>query len=67
MSDIENRMEEVKGVTSVVSYHKMLGTGIPLLNSNEVKDMLKQGGYHLMMVNSSYSPATDASVSPATG
>ena len=34
MSDIENRMEEVKGVTSVVSYHKM--------------------------VNSSYSPATDA-------
>ena len=61
MSDIENRMEEVKGVTSVVSYHKMLGTGIPdFFIPNEVKDMLKQGGYQLMMVNSSYSPATDA-------
>ena len=61
MSDIENRMEEVKGVTSVVSYHKMLGTGIPdFFIPDAVKDMLKQGGYQLMMVNSSYSPATDA-------
>ena len=61
MSNIENRMEEVKGVTSVVSYHKMLGTGIPdFFIPDAVKDMLKQGGYQLMMVNSSYSPATDA-------
>jgi len=61
MSDIENRMEEVKGVTSVVSYHKMLGTGIPdFFIPDAVKDMLKQGGYQLMMVNSSCSPATDA-------
>ncbi|MBD9196661.1 MAG: antibiotic ABC transporter permease, partial [Clostridiales bacterium] len=61
MSDIEDRMEAVKGVTSVVSYHKMLGTGIPdFFIPDAVKDMLKQGGYQLMMVNSSYSPATDA-------
>lgn len=66
MSDIENRMEEVKGVTSVVSYHKMLGTGIPdFFIPNEVKDMLKQGGYQLMMVNSSYFSGHRRSVGPA--
>ena len=61
MSDIETRMEQLKGITSVVSYHKILGTGIPdFFIPDAVKDMLKQGGYQLMMVNSSYEPATDA-------
>ena len=54
-------MEDLKGITSVVSYHKMLGTGIPdFFIPDAVKDMLKQGSYQLMMVNSSYEPATDA-------
>ena len=61
MSDIETRMEQLKDITSVVSYHKILGTGIPdFFIPDAVKDMLKQGGYQLMMVNSSYEPATDA-------
>ena len=61
MSDIETRMEQLKGITSVVSYHEILGTGIPdFFIPDAVKDMLKQGGYQLMMVNSSYEPATDA-------
>ena len=61
MTDIETRLENLQGITSVVSYHKMLGTGIPdFFIPDTVKDMLKQGGYQLMMVNSSYSPATDA-------
>lgn len=61
MSDIETRMENTAGITSVVSYHGLLGTGIPdFFIPDAVKDMLKQGGYQLMMVNSEYSPATDA-------
>ncbi|MBQ9492882.1 MAG: MMPL family transporter [Oscillibacter sp.] len=60
MSDIEKRMETMPGITSVVSYHKMLGTGLPdFFIPSSVKEMLKQGGYQLMMVNSSYSTATD--------
>jgi len=60
MYDLEERMKELPGVTSVLSYHSMLGTGIPdFFIPDEVKTMLKQDGYQLMMVNSSYSPATD--------
>ena len=60
MTEIERRMDEVPNVTSVVSYHKMLGTGIPdFFIPESVKDMLRQGGYQMMMVNSSCAPATD--------
>ena len=60
MNEMETQLEQVPGVTSVVSYHSMLGTGIPdFFIPDEVKDMLKQGGYQMMMVNSSYEPATD--------
>ena len=60
MYDLEEQMKELSGVTSVLSYHSMLGTGIPdFFIPDEVKTMLKQDGYQLMMVNSSCSPATD--------
>ena len=60
MGEMEDRLEAVPGVTSVVSYHSILGTGIPdFFIPSEVRDLLKQGGYQLMMVNSSYEPATD--------
>ena len=60
MNELETRMEAVPGITSVVSYHSMLGTGIPdFFVPSEVKDMLRQEGYQLMMINSSYEPAAD--------
>lgn len=60
MYEMERQLEQVPGVTSVVSYHSMLGTGIPdFFIPDEVKNMLKQDGYQMMMVNSSYEPATD--------
>ena len=53
-------MKDVKGITSVLSFHSMLGTGIPdFFIPETVKNMLRQDGYQLMMINSSYSPATD--------
>lgn len=60
MSDIETRLDHLPGITSVVSYHKLLGSGIPdFFIPSELKEMLKQGGYQLLMVNSSYQTATD--------
>lgn len=60
MGELERRMEEVPGITSVVSYHKMLGTGIPdFFIPAAIKEMLRQDGYQLMMINSSYAPATE--------
>ena len=60
MNELESAVKDVKGVTSVLSYHSMLGTGIPdFFIPSALKDMLKQGGYQLMMVNSSYETASD--------
>ena len=60
MNEMEEQIKNVPGVTSVLSYHAMLGTGIPdFFIPAEVREMLKQDGYQLMMINSSYEPATD--------
>ena len=61
MTDMENQLKALPGITGLVSYHAMLGTGIPdFFIPDAVKDMLKQGGYQMMMVNSSYDTASDA-------
>lgn len=60
MNLLENAVKDVEGVTSVLSYHAMLGTGIPeFFIPDAVKNMLKQGGYQMMMVNSSFATASD--------
>lgn len=61
MTEMENHLKALPGITGLVSYHAMLGTGIPdFFIPDAVKDMLKQGGYQMMMVNSSYDTASDA-------
>ena len=60
MSEMENRLNEVPGITGMISYHSLLGTGIPdFFIPEEVRDMLKQGGWQLMMLNSSCETASD--------
>lgn len=63
MFDLEHDVNEIDGITSVLSYHAMLGTGIPdFFIPNELREMLKQDGWQIMMINSEYSTATgDAS------
>ena len=61
MAEMEDQLEALPGITGVVSYHAMLGTGIPdFFIPDAVKDMLKQDGYQMVMVNSSYDTASDA-------
>ena len=60
MNRLEQEVDEVEGVTSVLSYHAMLGTGIPdFFIPEDLRDMLKQGGWQMMMVNSSCPTASD--------
>ena len=60
MNEMEQRLEDVPGITSILSYHSLLGTGIPdFFIPDEVKDMLKQDGRQMMMVNSSCETASD--------
>jgi predicted RND superfamily exporter protein len=59
MTKLENQVKKVDGVTSVVSYHSLTGNGIPdFFIPKEIRNMLKQGGYQMMMVNSKYNAAT---------
>jgi len=58
--ELESRIKDVPGINGVISAHSLLGTGIPeFFIPEEAKDMLKQGGYQLMIINSSYETATE--------
>lgn len=60
MSEMEDRLNEVPGITGMISYHSLLGTGIPdFFIPEEVRNMLKQGGWQMMMLNSSCETASD--------
>lgn len=60
MRAMEDRLNDVPGVTSMISYHSLLGTGIPdFFIPEEVKNMLKQGGWQMMLDNSSYETASN--------
>lgn len=59
MNEMEKAIKEVPGVTDVISYHSMLGSGIPdFFIPEEVKTMLKQGGRQIIMINSEYATAS---------
>lgn len=61
MNVMESALKDVDGVTNLISYHSILGTGIPdFFILDEAKSMLKQGGYQMLMVNSEYDTASDA-------
>ena len=60
MNLLEASIRDTEGITSVLSYHAMLGSGIPdFFIPEELRNMLKQGGYQLLMVNSSCATASD--------
>ena len=60
MNQMEAELGAVEGVTSVLSYHSLLGGGIPdFFVPEDVRDMLKQEGWQIMMINSEYATASD--------
>ena len=60
LSEMEGRIEAVEGVTDLISYHKLLGSGIPeFFVPEELRSMVKAGGHQLMMINSEYDTASD--------
>ena len=61
MKKMEQQLEDLPGITSVVAYDKLLPDAIPdFFIPDEIKDICKQDGYQMMMVNSSYATASDA-------
>lgn len=53
-------IEKLDGIEKVIGYDKFVGPGIPeSFIPQEVKDKFEQGGYKLVLVNSSFKAATD--------
>ena len=60
IKDICHQVEQLEGVYSVISYESLIGPGIPSQFEPEaVKNILQNGGRKMILVNSTYSSATD--------
>lgn len=58
--DMVDEIEKLEGIEKVISYEKFIGPGIPEnFIPKEVKDKFEQGGYRLILVNSSFKSATE--------
>lgn len=58
--EMANRLSELEGVTTVLNMSSMMGTTIAVdILPESMKSMLSTAGKELIMVNASYSPATD--------
>lgn len=58
--EMENRIDDLDGVTSMLAYNQFVGTSIPdSIIPDGVVDIIKQGGYQIMLVNSAYEAATE--------
>ena len=58
--ELEDRLEAVPGIMNVISWHKLLGSGIPdFFIPKKLRDIFHSGPYQLIMLTSEYGPATD--------
>lgn len=59
MKEMTDRIENLEGVTTVLSYDKFIGPNIPEdFIPRDIKEIFKQGGYNLLLVNSEYKSAS---------
>ena len=60
MKEMTDKIEDINGVTTVLSYDKFIGPNIPEdFVPDNIKELFKQGGYNLLLVNSEYKSASD--------
>ncbi|MFD3158167.1 RND family transporter [Haloimpatiens sp. FM7330] len=55
-----DKIENVDGIDKVLSYNKLIGASIPeIFIPQDIKEIFKQDGYNLIIVNSKYKAARD--------
>ncbi len=60
MKELEESIDSLPGISSVVAYDKLIPSTIPdFFIPQEIKDLCKQDGYQMLMVNSEYVTASD--------
>ncbi len=58
--EMENRISLLDGITSMLAYNQFIGSSIPdSIIPDDIAQLVKQGGYQIMLVNSEYEAATD--------
>lgn len=59
---MENKIEKVSGVSSMLAYDKFVGTSVPdTIIPDEIINIVKKNGCQVMLVNSIYEASTDES------
>ena len=59
---METRLQQVEGIDSLIAYNAFLGTSIPdTIIPDGLINLIKQGGYQIMLANSRYEASTDES------
>ena len=60
--EMENKIRSLDGITSMLAYNQFIGSSIPdSIIPDEIVQVVKQGGYQIMLVNSAYEAATEPS------
>ncbi len=60
--EMENRINELEGISSMLAYNQFVGSSIPdSVMPDGITDVIKQGGYQVMLVNSEFEAATEPS------
>lgn len=60
--EMENRINELDGISSMLAYNQFVGLSIPdSIIPDGITEIIKQGGYQLMLVNSEFEAATEPS------
>lgn len=60
--EMENRINALDGITSMLAYNQFVGSSIPdSIIPDGITDIIKQGGYQVMLVNSEFEAATEPS------
>lgn len=62
MIEMENRINKLDGISSMLAYNQFVGSSIPdSIIPDDIINIVKQGGYEIMLVNSEFEAATDPS------
>ncbi len=60
--EMENRIGSLEGISSMLAYNQFIGSSIPdSIIPDDVTQLIKRGGYQIMLVNSEYEAATEPS------
>ncbi|MGI6029559.1 MAG: efflux RND transporter permease subunit [Candidatus Heteroscillospira sp.] len=60
VKEMEDRIADVPGINAVVAYDKLVSSAIPeFFVPDSIREICKQDGLQMMMVNSEYTTATD--------